>query len=233
MKNTLIFITLFFIILYSNAQLKPGSFVLKLSNDGYKETITLKKKGTSVTARLKNGGIFSGTWDANNNKLTGFIKLNNFIKNPYKFNAFVKNNTNGNLIVGKYCHCTHGETNLFMTLKRVKEITYREWVDIQADQQEKSTNMQGTWSTTYGELRLHQSGDRITGDYKNVGTINARITGDFVKGTFTNGSNSGIFEWYIDKDKKSFTGKWAWKGRTLSGEWNGTLKSTKKPILKN
>ena len=51
-----------------------------------------------------------------------------------------------------------------------------------------SQNLTGTWSSSYGELRLIQEGNRIYGDYADKGVIDAtiekggKITGRFIIG---------------------------------------------------
>jgi hypothetical protein len=119
MKNITILICLFFTILYSNAQLDTGTFELELPNDNYQEIILLKIKGTTITAKLINNGFLKATWNEENNKLTGYIKLYSDSETLYEFNAFVENDTESNLILGQYCHCTNDETNLFMSLTKL------------------------------------------------------------------------------------------------------------------
>lgn len=177
----------------------------------HKESITLTQKGTKLYGTLNDGGKINLI--LNGSLIKGHFRHN---KKIYKLEGQKGDNIFGKSFYGKYCSCSGNPDKIF-TLARTDEVAI--------------TNLQGTWSSTYGDLRLHQIGDRIFGDYKHVGVIKAVIKGNLVSGTFTNGNSKGIFKWILREN--SFTGKWAWDGQTLDGNWNGTLKSTKKPILKN
>lgn len=211
MKNIYITITLLFLALATNAQ--TGLWRLNLDTDNHKESFTLTKKSGKLSGTLNSGGNINIT--ISGTQISGYFKYN---KKLYKLKGQKEQGSYGGRedYYGKYCACS-GEPNKVFTLSKLNKTA--------------TTNMQGTWSSTFGELRLHQNGDKITGDYRNLGIIKARIKGNLVSGTFTNGKKSGIFNWVLGE--KSFTGKWAWKGQTLGGKWNATLKSNKKPILKN
>ncbi len=203
-----------------------GSWVLDLQRDRSKQTITLKQKGTSITGRLKNGGRFSGTWNSANNKMTGFLNLSNSITNPklYGFEVKMKNNTQGNLLIGKYCECVDGKKNLRMTLKRIiKKVPTVVKVD-------------GSWSTTIGSVKLRRySNNKILGDLDDKVSINARIyNNNMIKGEIRNidsRQKKQYFEWKMVGNK--FTGKFGFNKNNLNMTWNGTLLKSYKPRLKN
>ncbi len=225
MKKTILSILLL-AITFSYAQFE-ATWEMNLSNST-KEMITLTKNNDKVIGSfLIDGGKLNATYNKTDNKLNGYFRYNRKI---YKFKAFIKNNTNNELIVGKYCACS-GEPNLNISFRKQKKFSNADWINMEENQ--TIANIQGTWTSTFGELRLHQNGNKITGDYKNVGVINATVSKDIVKGTFTNGNNTGHFEWALVNNNKKFTGIWAWKGKKLGGSWNGTLKSSTKPTLKN
>ncbi|HHP7237767.1 hypothetical protein [Longibacter sp.] len=90
---------------------------------------------------------------------------------------------------------------------------------------------EGTWSTTFGELRLVQEGTRVAGDYKEVGEIAGVVNLDTgaLTGTFTNADRSGrlIFE----RDGHRFRGMWAWGSSTPSKPWTGRRTDSQRPRL--
>ena len=97
---------------------------------------------------------------------------------------------------------------------------------------QQTSSWQGSWETTYGELRLHQQGNKVYGDYANIGTIEASYSSSnkTLTGTFTNQLKQGSFSFQLKGNK--FTGTWKWS--TGGGDkWTGTKKSTTKPQLKN
>lgn len=88
-----------------------------------------------------------------------------------------------------------------------------------------STNVwSGKWNTTDGNLILQQVGNKVTGTYKGIGTIDAVYSKQTrkLKGKFKNTSTqqTGFFEFVFNGN--SFTGKWGWTAAMADGEWNGT-----------
>ena len=79
----------------------------------------------------------------------------------------------------------------------------------------------GKWNTNFGEVILQQVGNKVTGKYKDKDKIEATYdpANRTLKGTFTNGTNSGRFEWKWEGNK--FTGKWGWGNSLNGGEWKG------------
>lgn len=89
---------------------------------------------------------------------------------------------------------------------------------------------EGTWTTAFGDIRLHQNGNKVVGDYAEKGIIEGTVNGKVLSGIFTNGGNEGIFEWILDG--QNFKGDWKWVSETKAKSgWNGSLKSSQKPIL--
>jgi len=92
---------------------------------------------------------------------------------------------------------------------------------------------EGTWNTTYGELRLRQRGNKVFGDYKHIGLIEGTynaITG-VVEGIFVNGRKEGRIKFIINGNR--FDGKWSWgniEPQDTNG-WNGTKTSSQTPTL--
>jgi len=174
-------------ITFSYAQFE-AKWEMNLSSDNHKEIITLTKNGNTVTGTLIDGGKLNATYK--DNKLNGYFKYN---RKMYKFNAFFKNRVKKEMLVGKYCSCSGTPTKSISFVKQ-KKYSQADWINEQANQQNTNINIQGTWSSSFGELRLHQNGNKVTGDYKHVGVINATISNDLVKGTFTNGKNLCHFD---------------------------------------
>lgn len=210
MKKIIILLIVLFITNIGQAQTELWK--LDLDADNHKETVTLTKSGNTYKGTLNDGGSFNATFKLN--KFTGYFRYN---KKIYKLKGERQQDiVTGTSFYGKYCACS-GEPDKIFTLTKLNKIA--------------TTNMQGTWDSDFGELRLLQNGTRVYGDYKNVGKIVATMKGNLVSGTFTNGNQSGIFKWILSD--KSFTGTWAWKGQPLKPSWNATLKSKAKPTLKN
>lgn len=92
----------------------------------------------------------------------------------------------------------------------------------------------GTWNTNFGELRLIHEGNKIYGDYKEVGIIDAAMGGDkIIRGDFTNNGKLGQFTFTMSADGKSFTGKWWWFDTPQQkGDWTGSRKYDSWPTLK-
>ena len=93
---------------------------------------------------------------------------------------------------------------------------------------------QGVWNSSFGELRLHQSGLMVSGDYANLGKINATydLATSMLTGTFTNNGRTGFLRLKFDDD--SFSGEWGWgTSGPAQGRWTGTKTSSNKPTLRN
>jgi hypothetical protein len=87
----------------------------------------------------------------------------------------------------------------------------------------------GTWTSTYGELRLIEQGNKVYGDYANKGMIEGTITNNTLNGTFKNGTNIGNFTFTLNKE--AFSGNWNWPNATKKENWTGTRVNTAKPTL--
>lgn len=82
----------------------------------------------------------------------------------------------------------------------------------------------GKWNTTDGAMYLLQVGNKITGTYKGVGTVEATYDPStrLLKGTFTNNSfnKTGYIEFFFEGN--TFKGKWGWTTAMTEGNWDGT-----------
>ncbi|MGV7105058.1 hypothetical protein [Flavobacterium sp. U410] len=100
-----------------------------------------------------------------------------------------------------------------------------------------SQNLTGTWTSSYGELRLIQEGNRIYGDYADKGVIDATIEkGGKIIGRFTNkaypdqyGELSLVLNGY-----DSFIGSWRFgNGSWDTNSWTAKRLNKNTPILQN
>jgi hypothetical protein len=94
----------------------------------------------------------------------------------------------------------------------------------------------GTWETTYGTLRLQQSGERVRGDYPSGnGLIKGKHKPDqgVLRGTFVNEKmdRTGHFQFRLKDDGKRFKGQWGWEKQSMNKSWQGTRKSSERPEL--
>ena len=95
----------------------------------------------------------------------------------------------------------------------------------------------GDWNSSYGQLRLLQSGDRVFGDYAERGTIEGNLSADGrnLRGVFvyTDG-RWGTFDWVLNGER--FAGTWRWnaQGMTAKGDekWSATKSSARTSFLK-
>lgn len=82
----------------------------------------------------------------------------------------------------------------------------------------------GKWNTTDGAMYLMQIGNKITGTYKGVGTVDATYnpSSRILKGTFKNTkiNKIGYIEFYFEGN--TFKGKWGWNASMTEGNWDGT-----------
>ncbi|RAR50449.1 hypothetical protein [Flavobacterium lacus] len=81
----------------------------------------------------------------------------------------------------------------------------------------------GKWNTTDGNLILQQVGNKVTGTYKGIGTVNATYTPQTrkLKGTFYNNNTKKTGHFEFNFEGNSFKGKWGWNTSMTDGVWNG------------
>jgi len=85
-----------------------------------------------------------------------------------------------------------------------------------------SAGWSGGWTSDFGRMRLQQNGGRVTGsyDYKG-GRLDGTVQGSVLSGRWTQTNGSGLFEFRMGADGRSFSGRWG-RGETLGGgAWNG------------
>lgn len=83
-------------------------------------------------------------------------------------------------------------------------------------------NWSGKWKTTFGVLTLRQYNNVVSGTYRNIGIIEAKVVNGKLKGRFTNKTKEGTFV-FRSRGNNRFTGQWKWKGNSKwrSQKWTG------------
>lgn len=98
-----------------------------------------------------------------------------------------------------------------------------------ATQLVSQNHFNGTWSTSFGELRLHQTDNMVMGDYGGVGVILAEVmTPDCIAGVFTNGNRFGQFSFRISAEN-TFAGVYRWGDSGSGASWSGTRTDSATP----
>ena len=99
---------------------------------------------------------------------------------------------------------------------------------------------QGTWDTSYGRIKLQQTGKYVHGDYGNWGTVEGLLNDDnrTIRGLYRRNDDGtyGFFEWRLNTGS-SFTGRWQndrlpvprWNSR--GSLWKGKRQNGEKPNL--
>lgn len=85
-----------------------------------------------------------------------------------------------------------------------------------------ASDFSGTWSSSFGELRLHQTDRVIIGDYADLGVLFGEVQGDScASGVFTNAGRSGEFSFRIVGEGE-ILGRYRWTGGGGSQPWNAS-----------
>ena len=88
----------------------------------------------------------------------------------------------------------------------------------------------GTWSSNFGELRLHQTDGVIIGDYADVGILFGELVGEnCASGVFTNGGRFGEFSFRI-VEKGEILGRYRWSDAAPGNAWNAQQTSASIPV---
>lgn len=88
-------------------------------------------------------------------------------------------------------------------------------------------NFAGSWDTSYGQMVLAQRGDRVSGTYThNSGRIEGTVAGNTFTGQWRETvlifSGSGVVEFEMADDGRSFSGRWRDVGGSAWTIWTGT-----------
>ncbi|PKP27021.1 MAG: hypothetical protein CVU03_00280 [Bacteroidetes bacterium HGW-Bacteroidetes-2] len=101
---------------------------------------------------------------------------------------------------------------------------------------QEAQKFQGTWNSTYGQLRLVAYNNIVYGDYADTGVfyggMQIKNGKYFLNGVFENYNlnKKGVFEFEITNPNK-FDGYWTWDTSINWTAWTGTKNSSDKPNL--
>ncbi|MGE5404556.1 MAG: hypothetical protein ACM3PP_06420 [Candidatus Saccharibacteria bacterium] len=84
----------------------------------------------------------------------------------------------------------------------------------------------GLWNTTYGQLKITQSGNKIVGTYTyKQGKLTGIAKGNQITGTWIEIGQSGSFVMVMAPNGQAFTAKWNYKGSNIwYTDWKGVRK---------
>lgn len=205
----------------TNAQEWQGQFQTKYGTLRLVQELGFEYPGGGIVyGDYGNNGTLVGQFDGSSSKLVGYFFNGNqrgkFILNadkPFGANYYPINFE----FSGTY---GYGETDNIYTSNSDWQWTGKRQNNTRPTNLNKAV-WSGKWNTNFGAVILQQVGDKVTGKYKDKdkieGTYDAATR--TLKGTFTNGSNSGRFEWKWEGNK--FSGKWGWGNSLTDGEWKG------------
>ncbi len=87
----------------------------------------------------------------------------------------------------------------------------------------------GTWSTNWNDMKLTQSGSKVTGTYEfSGGKISGTVSGNTLTGTWTQtNGRQGKFKFVMSSDGKSFTGSYGYNNDSPNtAGWDGKRKTS-------
>ena len=94
-----------------------------------------------------------------------------------------------------------------------------------------SKSISGVWSSSFGDITFTQNGNSISGNYTTdngrlSGTINGHVfTGTWREApTYRGPKDAGPVRLEFSSDWSSFTGRWGYEGKGLTGNWSGRKK---------
>lgn len=176
-------------------------------------TLRLIQNGNVVIGDYRNIGIIKGQYNPSNKTLEGFF-INDKDRGRIQFQANQKG------FDGKWAW---GENQ--------PEQAWNGTLIASDEPELANTYFEGTYETEHGQLRLHQDGLAVFGDYKNVGVIEAIFDPkeSRIIGRFTNGTRQGRINFKLTD--KGFDGLWAWDDSEPNFSWHGTKISWAEPEL--
>ena len=83
---------------------------------------------------------------------------------------------------------------------------------------------EGLWETSYGRMRLSQTGAKVSGEYSYsaLSTIDGEVEGDRLTFKYSEGETGGEGWYELAEDGESFEGKWREDGAERWSRWKGT-----------
>lgn len=103
-----------------------------------------------------------------------------------------------------------------------REKDHEAWQPWIGKRKQSQSGFAGLWNTTYGKMRLLQTGDKIQGTYADGSILSGRLEAGKFSFQYkeSNAEGEGFFE--LSKDSSSLHGKWKPKGGTEWTAWEGT-----------
>jgi len=96
------------------------------------------------------------------------------------------------------------------------------------------TVFDGTYSSNFGEVELVSRDLFLIGDYANLGVIAGMWDGDSFVGRFTNGADTGWFDFaFFSKNGTFRRGSWGWVNGGRQGNWTLNRTSNQTPTIAN
>ena len=85
----------------------------------------------------------------------------------------------------------------------------------------------GVWQTSFGVMKIKQTGAAVTGRYGSAQTytITGTVSGRTLRGTWTQAGSSGKFFFTISTDGSSFKGDYGTGAEPPTSAWTGTITS--------
>ena len=84
----------------------------------------------------------------------------------------------------------------------------------------------GNWTTEWGDMTLHQTGNSVSGSYvysDETYFISGTASGNTLTGTFDEGNGyTGVFQFTMSTNGQSFSGRWHYDSETEWSGWSGS-----------
>lgn len=99
-----------------------------------------------------------------------------------------------------------------------------EWTGSRPGSAAAAISFTGNYTTTYGAMRLTQTGNRVTGSYSYTdgSSLTGTVSGNTMTFTYTEPAASGEGKFILAEDGNSFTGRWRARGQAEWSDWTGT-----------
>jgi hypothetical protein len=103
----------------------------------------------------------------------------------------------------------------------------------EAEAPESVPTYEGLWETSYGRMRLVQTGAKVSGEYSYsaLSTIDGEVEGNRLTFKYSEGETGGEGWYELAEDGESFEGKWREDGAERWKRWKGTRVRPEKGII--
>lgn len=214
---------------WNMASIKPA-FIFSAYAPSYQGTwstsrgqLRLRQKDNAVWGDFAGVGVIEGLVDPQTGVLTGTY-TNNGVEGQLEWTI------DGDDFTGVWADGQAPMTNNWIGYRdSLDEPTLQQWDALTIVRQ---PSFEGTWNSSFAQLRLKQKDDVVWGDYGTVGTIEGRVDAQtgVLDGIFTNGSNQGRIRFEL-VSPTHFEGLWAWGTAEPINNWDGDQTSSNTPTL--